>query len=180
MMRRRFLFAVLRPRRERDGSSAIEFAMVAFPFIFMMFAIIEIGMVFITDSVLENATIETGRLIRTGQVAGSQTTAAQFKTQFCSRMSIFSSQCSSRATIDVRVITQFRNQNPPDPMANGTTFDTSKLVYQPGSPGSLMLVRVFYTQPLFTPFLAQGLSRLGDGNTTLTATTTFRNEPYDQ
>lgn len=153
--------------------------MVAFPFFFMMFAIIEIGMIFVTDSMLENAVIETGRLIRTGQAAGQNLTADQFKTKFCDRMSILTSQCASRATVDVRVINQFRNQTPPDP-ASGSTYDTSQMGYQPGSPGSLILVRVFYKQPLFTPFLAQSLSKLGDGDTIMTATTTFRNEPYDQ
>lgn len=154
--------------------------MVAFPFFFMMFAIIEIGMVFVTDSILENAVVETGRLVRTGRAAGAQLTDAQFKTELCGRMSIFASQCPARASIDVREIPQFRNQTPPDPMASGTTFDASQLTYQTGQPGSLMLIRVWYRQPLFTPFLSQALSKLGDGATIMTATTTFRNEPYDQ
>jgi Flp pilus assembly protein TadG len=167
-------------RRSRDGSSAVEFAMVAFPFFFMLFAIMEVGLIFVTDSILENATIETGRLIRTGQAANSSLTAAQFKTSLCSRMSIFSSDCASRATVDVREITQFRNVNPPDPLANGTSFDTSGLTYVTGQPGSLMLVRVWYKQTLITPFMAQSLSKLGNGAAMLTATTTFRNEPYNQ
>lgn len=166
--------------RKREGSSAVEFAMVAMPFFFMMFAIIEIGMIFVTDSILENATVETGRLVRTGQAAGSSLTDEQFKTRFCDRMSIFASQCPDRVTIDVREIPQFRNQNPPDPMANGVSFDPTVLGYETGQPGSLMLVRIWYRQPLLTPFLAQGLSKLGDGTTIMMTTTTFRNEPYDQ
>ena len=179
-MIRRPTLAVLRRRRNRDGSSAVEFAMVAFPFFFMMFAIIELGMVFVTDSVLDTAVIETGRLVRTGQAAGSNLTAEEFKTQLCGKMSIFSGQCASRATVDVREIPQFRNQNPPDPMASGTSFDPSQLTYTTGQPGSLILVRTWYKQPLFTPFLKQALSQLGDGDTIMTATTAFRNEPWDQ
>lgn len=167
-------------RRARDGSSAVEFAMVAFPFFFMMFAIIEIGLIFVTDSILENATVETGRLVRTGQAAGANLTAEQFKTRFCERTSIFSSQCPDRVTIDVREIPQFRNQTPPDPMAGAAGFDPSQLGYEIGQPGSLMLIRIWYRQPLITPFLAQALSKLGDGTTIMTTTTTFRNEPYDQ
>jgi Flp pilus assembly protein TadG len=167
-------------RRSRDGSSAVEFAMVAFPFFFMLFAIMEIGLIFVTDSILENATIETGRLVRTGQAAGSSLTASQFKTALCAKMSIFSGDCPTRATVDVREITQFRNANPPDPLANGKNFDGSSLTYITGQPGSLMLVRVWYAQPLITPFMAQSLSKLGNGSAMLTATTTFRNEPYNQ
>lgn len=179
MMRRPLIRSSDLNRRSREGVSAVEFAMVAFPFFFMMFAIIEVGVIFVTDSMLANASMETGRLVRTGQASKSSLTADQFKAKFCSRMSIFSGQCSGRLTVDVREIPQFRNQTPPDPTANGT-FDTSKLTYQTGKPGSLMLIRVWYRQPLFTPFLAQSLSKLKDGKMVMMATTSFRNEPYDQ
>ncbi len=166
-------------RTRRDGSSAVEFAMVAFPFFFMMFAIMELGLVFVTDSVLENATVETGRLVRTGEAATGNMSAEQFKTELCNRMSIFKSDCPGRATVDVRELPQFRT-NPPDPLANGTSFDASGLDYKLGQPGSLVLVRIWYRQPLFTPFLKQAMSKLGDGDTIMIATTAFRNEPYAQ
>ncbi len=151
--------------------------MVALPFCLMMFAILELGLIFVTDSVLENATIETGRLIRTGRAADlGITTADQFKTSLCSRMSIFAPDCATRAAVDVRVIPQFATA-PPDPMA-GATFNAAALTYCSGGPGSLVLVRVWYRQPLLTTFLAQGLSRLNDGTAMLTATTAFRNEPF--
>ncbi|HEX8471268.1 MAG TPA: TadE/TadG family type IV pilus assembly protein [Brevundimonas sp.] len=165
--------------RSREGATAVEFAMIAFPFFFMLFAILEIGLLFVTDSMLENAVIETGRLIRTGVADNSRMTADQFKASLCTRMSIFSADCASQATVDVRVITQFRNVAPPDPLANGTSFDKSGLTYLTGQPGSLVLIRVWYSRPLITPFMAQALSKLGDGNTILTATTTFRNEPFN-
>lgn len=165
-------------RRRREGSSAVEFALVGLPFFFMLFAIMEVGLIFVTDSILDNATSQTARLIRTGQAAGSNMTAGQFKTQLCNRMGIFSGDCPSRATVDVRVLTQFRNQTPPDPTASGTEFDGSKLTYVTGQPGSLVLVRVWYKQPLITPLMSQALSRLKDDNALLVATAAFRNEPY--
>lgn len=149
--------------------------MVALPFCMMMFAILELGLVFVTDSVLENAAIETGRLIRTGQASAQNMTATEFKTSLCSRMSIFAPDCATRASVDVRVIPQFA-VTPPDPMADGT-FDAASLTYANGNPGDLILVRVWYRQPLLTTFLGQGLSRLNDGAAMLTATTAFRNEP---
>lgn len=159
----------------RDGSAAVEFGMVALPFCMMLFAILELGLVFVTDSVLENAAIETGRLIRTGQASAQNMTAAQFKTSLCGRMSIFAPDCAARATVDVRVIPQFA-VTPPDPMAGGT-FNAGVLTYANGNPGDLILVRVWYRQPLMTTFLSQGLSRMNDGAAMLTATTAFRNEP---
>ncbi|RZJ44698.1 MAG: pilus assembly protein [Brevundimonas sp.] len=149
--------------------------MVALPFCLMIFAILELGLVFVTDSVLENATIETGRLVRTGQASARGMTAVEFKAGVCARMSVFTADCPSRLTIDVRVIPQF-NTVPPDPMAGGT-FNESGLTYSNGQPGDIVLVRAWYRQPLLTNFMAQGLSRLNDGTVRMTATTAFRNEP---
>lgn len=167
----------LRLRRRRDGSAAVEFGIVALPFFFMMFAVLELGLVFVVDSVLENAVVETGRLVRTGQASQQNFSEAAFKTRMCERMSIFASDCQARVTVDVRVIPQFSNTGAPDPMASGE-FTTESLTYANGQPGSLMLVRAWYRQPLLTPLLSQGLSRLNNGTAMLTATTAFRNEPF--
>lgn len=161
--------------RNDDGSAAIEFAFVALPFLFMIFAILEVALIFTLDSILENAAIDTGRLIRTGQASAQGMTAAQFEESLCSRMSVFSGDCAAKTTIDVRVIPQF-NTNPPDPLA-GEGFDPSGLTYTNGAPRSLVLVRVWYEHPLLTSFLSQALSKVGDHTAVLTATTAFRNEP---
>lgn len=152
--------------------------MVALPFFFMMFAVLEIAFVFVLDSVLENAAIETGRLVRTGQASAQNFSATTFKTQMCNRMSIFSSGCSAKLSVDVRVIPQFTNPNPPDPTTGGV-FSTADLTYANGAAGDIMLVRAWYKHTLFTPFLEQGLSRMADKSVYLTATTAFRNEPWD-
>lgn len=169
---------ISRLRRDRDGSAAVEFAFVAMPFCLMIFAILEVGLIFTLDSVLENAAIDTGRLVRTGQASAQGMTAAEFKNQLCRRMSVFAGDCAARATVDVRVIPQFDTTPapPPDPLAGGR-FDDSSLTYDNGAPGNLMLVRVWYKHPLATAFLSQGLSKIGDRTAVLTATTAFRNEP---
>lgn len=164
-----------RLQRNQDGSAAVEFALVALPFCFMIFAILELGLVFVLDSVLENATIETGRLVRTGQAGSEGFDAGVFQEELCSRMSIFAATCASQTQVDVREIESFASE-PDDPIHDGE-FDDSGISYANGSPGSLMLVRVWYRHPLMTSFLSQGLSRMGDGTAMLTATTAFRNEP---
>lgn len=161
--------------RAQDGSTAIEFAFVVFPFCLMVFAILEVALVFTVNSVLENAAIETGRLVRTGQASAASMGATQFKEQVCARMSIFAGDCEDRTTIDVRVIPQF-DAVPPDP-TDGGAFDPSGLTYANGLPGDLILVRVWYKHKLVTRFLDNGLKRMPDGTTLLMATTAFRNEP---
>lgn len=167
-----------RPGRERSGSAAVEFAMVILPFSFMMFAILELGMVFVVDSALANATMESGRLIRTGQARAANMTPQQFRDDLCGRMNAFSAQCDERVRIDVRVIPAF-GAPVPDPMSDGITFNESKLDFDYGTFGSPVLVRVWYKQPLMTTFLSQALSRLSSEkhSARLMTATAFRNEP---
>lgn len=164
--------------KRREGASAVEFALVAAPFFFMLFAVMELGIIFTTESVLQGAMMESGRLIRTGQADNEGIDEEEFKTQLCSRMSIFESDCNERAHIDIRPIPQFRDPSLPDPTEDGETFNGDELDYTIGNPGDLMLVRVWYEQPVMTPFLSQALSKLDDGTMLMTATTAFRNEPY--
>lgn len=153
----------------------MEFALIAFPFFAMLFAILEIALIFTVDSILDNAVIDTGRLVRTGQASAASMTKEQFKEELCKRMSIFAGHCrkAGTITIDVQAVEQFA-VNTDDPFADG---DASDAPYTNGVPGDLMIVRVWYAQPLITAFMAQGLNRQPDGTTRLSATTAFRNEP---
>jgi Flp pilus assembly protein TadG len=166
-----------RSKRRREGAAAVEFAMVAIPFFLMIFSILELGVVFVLDSVLETATMESGRLIRTGQAKEQNFDKEKFKTQVCDKMVVFKSDCANRMTVDVRVIPKFSSPNVPDPITNNA-MDPSKTTYDGGQAGSLILVRVWYTHPLVTPLLSQAVSRVGPGKVLMTATTAFRNEPW--
>ncbi|WP_295175439.1 TadE/TadG family type IV pilus assembly protein [uncultured Brevundimonas sp.] len=166
-----------RPQRKREGAAAVEFAIVAIPFFLMIFSILELGVVFVLDSVLETATMESGRLIRTGQANEQQLTQEGFKSQICNRMIVFKSDCSNRLTVDVRVIPNFSTPNVPDPVANDA-IDPKKTIYNGGKAGDLILVRVWYAHPLVTPLLSQAVSRVGTGKVLLRSATAFRNEPW--
>ena len=163
--------------RDRDGATAVEFAMIAAPFFFMLFALLEVGHLFILSSTLENATMDASRQIRTGQLQDTGGTEEQFKTLLCGRMSIFEGQCEANLEIDVRVLPQFSTPTP-DPMADGETFNEGALTFEPGGREDIILVRAWWRQPLFTPMMSQALSRLEDGRAVLTSAAAFRNEPF--
>ncbi len=167
--------AAVRPRRE--GAAAVEFAMVAAPFFFMIFAVLELGLVFLIDSTLENAVLSASRLVRTGRAETEAVTDAQFKTALCAQMSVFEGDCISRADVDVRIMPRFSDGTPDSPIRNGV-MNTGDLDYDIGEPGDLMLVRVWYSQPLVTPFMQQAMSRLNSGAAVISVATAFRNEPY--
>ena len=163
--------------RDRGGATAVEFAMVAAPFLFMMFAIIELGLVFVISSTLESAAMDAGRLIRTGQLQTAGGNAATFKEAVCERMSIFAGDCGDKLSIDVQVLPQFSAALPADPLADGE-LDDSELGFDAGGAEDIVLVRAWYRHPLITPFLEQALSRTGDGAAMISASAAFRNEPY--
>ena len=152
--------------------------MVALPLIFMLFAIIELGMVYMISTSLDNATTQAARTIRTGalQTAGGAT-ASTFRDKVCANMSWMGSACSSSLYVDVRTYTQFANPSSPNPV-NNQTFNANALTFTPGTACNIVLVRTFYQWPLMTPFLLGGLQQLSGGKALLTAAATFRTEPY--
>ena len=173
----RRLRSLRRFRRDQTGATAIEFAFVAAPFFFMMFALLELGMLFVMDVVLETAVSQTGRLVRTGQAHQRAMSVTEFRQEVCGRMGIFESQCRERLLVDVRVLPRFTGQTPPDPVnAQGELSDTG-LVFAMGGPRDIILVSAWYPQPLFTPLVSQGAERVA-GRRVLNATTAFRNEPF--
>ena len=151
--------------------------MVATPFFFMIFAVLELGLVFLIDSTLENAVLTASRLVRTGQADTGNISSAQFKTALCAEMSVFQGDCATRADVDVRVMPRFSDGIPASPIRDGV-MNTGDLQYSRGDPGDLMLVRVWYSQPLVTPFMQQAMSRLNSGAAVISVATAFRNEPY--
>lgn len=161
-----------RRRPGREGAAAVEFAMIGGLFFLMLFALFEIAMVFTVDSVLQSATTDTSRLVRTGEAASQGFDAAKFKAALCDRMGVFASDCDNRATVRVETVVNFDTPPPPPPEPDELTDD-----YDGGEPGELMQVTVWYAQPVLTPFLDQGVSRHGY-TALLTATTAFRNEPW--
>jgi Flp pilus assembly protein TadG len=172
--------AALEKLREERGSVAVEFAMVALPFIVMLLAIFELGLYFVVATTLENATGNAARMIRTGemQLAGTAN-AANFKNQVCSSLSWLGSTCANNLTVDVRKLTQFTNPSAPSPVQNGT-FNNTSMTFVPGAPEDIILVRTFFKWPLLTNALRGGLQATGEngGTAVITSTVIFRNEPY--
>jgi Flp pilus assembly protein TadG len=173
-----------RPRRSaQQGATAVEFAMVAGPLFLIIMATLELAMVFVVSTMLESALSRAAREIRTGQqqnAAAGQTadvSEAAFVARVCSQMVFLSANCADSLTVDVRSTAGFSDAGAPEPVTDGV-FSDSNLTFAPGGPSQIVLVRAFYKWPLFTPFLSQALSKLGDNTALITSADTFRNEPY--
>jgi Flp pilus assembly protein TadG len=174
-----------RPRRRGDeGATAVEFAMIVGPLLLLIFGIIEVAMVFIVSTTLENAVSRGARTIRTGEHQNAQQGAAAgvsrqaFMDAVCANMTFLSVHCRKHLSIDVRTPGAFTTANLPSPVTAAGGYDDSGMTFTPGGERQIVLVRAFYRWPLLTPFLNQALGRVSGNTVVLTATATFRNEPF--
>ena len=164
-------------RRAREGAAAVEFAIVATPFLALMFGILDLGLVFLVSTTLENAVEEASRKIRTGELQTSGGTASTFETSVCDELSWLGTDCSSALHVDVRTFETFASVTTSDPTTDGA-FDDSKTQFSTGGSESIVLVRVYYEWGLMAPLMNPGLKNLANGKRMISATATFRNEPY--
>jgi Flp pilus assembly protein TadG len=162
--------------RHQDGTAAIEFGLVAAPFLALLFAIMETAFVFFAGQSLEFAVSQSGRLIMTGQADAAGYTKTTFKTAVCaSVVALFN--CKDKLYIDVQNYTKFSNASTTPPYASGQ-FDTTKMDYQPGEPGDVVVVSFYYQWPIYVSLFSNNLANQNGGNRLLVATSVFRNEPY--
>lgn len=162
-------------RDAQDGAAAVEFALVALPFLLLLLATLETFVVFFAMSDLEGAVNEASRLIRTGQVQNGGLTEAQYKQIICDRF-FLASDCNANLRIDVRTFQNFNNVNFDNPLT--VTGDLrNDFIFQPGLAGDIVLVRAFYSWKIAVPGNI-GLDNMAGGKRLLSASMAFRNEPF--
>ncbi len=111
---RSFSQLLRRFRRNRGGSTVVEFALVAPMFFALLFAIIETAFMFFASQVLETVTQDSARMIMTGQAQNAAYTQAQFKTYVCSKVAALF-DCANGISVDVQSYPQFSNVNVSQP-----------------------------------------------------------------
>ena len=168
--------ALRRFRRNRRGSAAVEFALVAPVFFALLFAIIETAIVFFAGQVLETVTQDSARMIMTGQAQTGGFTQGQFKDYVCGRINVLF-DCVNGIYVDVQSYPAFTNVSITDPIDGGKNFIPT-MQYSPGAPGDIVVVRLFYQWPLFVTGLGYNIANLSGSKRLLAATAAFRNEPY--
>lgn len=172
--------ALRRFARAQRGATAVEFAIIALPFLTLLFGIIELGMVFLVSTTLQNATDNSARQIRTGQFQTSgSNTKADFKNLVCSNMTWLASTCAANLIVDVQTFDDFTSLAAKGQI-NAATFDPNNLCWSSGQPGDIVLVRAYYQWQVFTPLLNAALVNMGAGSNKrlIGAATSFRNEPW--
>jgi Flp pilus assembly protein TadG len=162
--------------RDASGASAVEFALIALPLFYMLFVILEIGIVFFANYELENAAAQGARMLRTGQAQNQKFDAQMFKAEVCKH--ITAPLDCGKLKLDVRTFTNFSSADLTQPLDAKGALKTN-FGYNPGVGGDVVVVRAFY--PLDLPSLLPldiSMANMADGNRLVVATVAFRNEPF--
>jgi Flp pilus assembly protein TadG len=173
---RLFRYNARRPARRQDGAAAVEFGLVAAPFLALLFAIMETAIIFFAGQALETAVADSARLIMTGQAQTQGFDQAKFKQQVCAKIyGLFN--CNAGVYVDVKTFSTFGKVVMPSPIDQNGNF-VNNFTYQPGGPGEIVVVRIMYQWPVYVSLLGFNLSDIAGGKRLLVATAAFRNEPY--
>lgn len=175
--RRQKRFSLLRRFRKDDrGVSALEFALVAAPFLVMLIGLFEVCLIFIATTTMEHGIAEAARRIRTGELQQSGASATTFKNLICDN-TFGILDCDNKLKVDVRVFSDFGSAQGDDPIQDGKV-DDSKLGFDAGEGSDIVLARVFYEWQIITPVIGKPMSNMDGDKRLLQAGVAFRNEPF--
>jgi Flp pilus assembly protein TadG len=163
----------------RNGTTAVEFALIAPPFLALIIAIFQMTAFLFAQQALQTAAVAAGRLILTGQVQNAGLTQSQFKTNDVCPLLAAMFTCSN-VYVNVQSYNDFAAASTGAPTltynGNGTVSNT--WAYNLGSPGQVMVLQLVYQWPIISGPLGSVLPNLGNGTTEMMGITAFRVEPY--
>lgn len=172
-------------RRNKKGSVAVEFGILALPFAAVLFAVLESCVSFASQQVLANATDDIARKIRTGQAGWRNPSEATVKAAICARLDIMvGSSCQSRLTVDLRSFATYAEGAAIKIKVVNQVLDTSGFKVEAGGTGTRNMLRVFYRWPVMTDIMRLSMSNIKDPNDPAgraimqIATATWKNEPF--
>jgi hypothetical protein len=180
-----------RLRGDQQGTTAIEFGMVAFPFLLFVFGILVVGLQFFTINALDHAVESVSRKIRTGQAQKEGWDVDQFKAKVCAEATGFLPIECGNLMVHIQSGGAWADITP-TPCASGGNLTpqsgsgSDPLSDKSGVASAVVLVTACYdwTLPADIYFLqlmlmkpADGVA-LASGGSLIQAVATFRTEPY--
>ena len=166
---------------QQSGSAAIEFALLVVPATFIIAGIFEISLMLGAQSLLQSATSEATREIRTGKLQSASDEEEKFKEIICNKIDIMM-DCGTdndKIMVDVLDVNKFSDakgnnaQFKPDGSFESQGFDLPDA-------DSTVLVRTVYLYPLKTPFIKDVFADGPNGDTRVfVSTNVIQTEPYE-
>lgn len=176
-VRRIDIRSTARFRFDRSGAAAVEMALVAAPFLALLVAAVQLGLVYLSQSALEIATEKTARPVLTGAAQTAGLTQQQFLSSICANLPAILN-CSN-VMVDAQVYSTFSSANTSMPTI---TYDnkgnvSNKWLYNLGGANSIVVIRVMYLLPVIGA-LSFNVANQQANKILLLATAVVKNEPY--
>ncbi len=170
-------------REDTEGATAVEFGILFLPFSAMLFAIIELGLVFFVNVTLSHAMTSAARDVRTGQFQSTGGMGGAFAQKVCDHMR----GLGDCANLRIDVVTSPTGRFEPDmldptpvsdPNDPGAPPPMNANEYVVTGPRAVVVVRAQYYQHLVFPGKYTRLANASGNIRILSAVTAFRNEPF--
>lgn len=162
------------PLRDERGSALIEFAMVGPPFLLLLVGVLEISVMYFTDTIIEGATKDVARQIRTGEIQSSGDPLTTFQNNLCD--ALFNVIDCSEVKFHVQTFSSFGAVSMPlEVDEDGEVVNTT---FVPGGSSAVTVVRAMYRWEFMTPLISNMIPA-GLGGHLLVSTVAFQNEPYN-
>lgn len=165
--------------RDEKGVTAVEFALVAFPFLAFIFMIIELGLSFTAQQVLSYATEDISRQFYIGKFTAQNTTPEMVRDRICSRIKAIPLTDCTRLSINLDNYASFADVPVKNLITkNGYLGVPARISL--GGPSTINQINVLYRWPVFTNILyfTNPAVKPDDRIIPLFATSTWQNEPY--
>ncbi len=164
--------------RDQKGTAAVEFALLAMPFFFMVMGAIEMALSIASGVDHEGAAASAGRLVRTGQAQLSSNPQQAFEDALCDNIGMMI-DCGD---VQYEVINMGANTFA-SAEAYAPVFDSDgNLVtsgFSTGNSNDIVLIRAVYRHDFITPVLGSMVSgSLKKNYITHMATVVMKAEPY--
>jgi Flp pilus assembly protein TadG len=165
--------------RERKGSVAIEFGILAIPFIALIFAILESSLSFATQQLIANSVDRVSRDVRTGRLRAADLSGQKLHKLICTNIRLMAPDGCPDLTVDLNTYPTFADVPTKIPFNGAGDIDETGFTVNPGGPSTVNHMRVYYRWPVMTDFMRKSMSNMPGGKTLLLTSATWRNEPFD-
>ena len=163
--------------QDEGAATAVEFAILITPLMFLLLASLQLGIIFFANQALQSAAMKSARELMTGSVQDAGLSQSQFQAKVCANATVLFN-CNN-IMVDVESASSYSSisTTPLTPTydANGNVTNMS---FSPGGAGDIVILRVMYSWPVVAGPLLPGLANESNGNRLLVATSVFKNEPY--
>jgi len=174
----------------RKGATAIEFAIVAPVFFALIFAIFELGLLYLRISLLDNATSEIAKAVYIGNVTSDpaaepdKMSVDDIELFICNAVGLVVPTCARDISVELTQIDTLSDLPETDAQCADSTRDfTASTQFNPGAASTNMFMRVCITTDLVAPFVYNGLGLTlpedaATGRFLIISSIAFRNEPF--